>query len=291
MLSSANVLRNQFSKCQLPRSVVNCHLSQDDKGRGGFFFEANTVAKKVISLSAITMDGSTQMRARMDDEFIDELAELYQGEHEIPPPTVFWDGTAYWLGDGHHRVHGALKAELKGLEVVVINGTHQDAILHACAANDDHGLRRTAADKRKSIKTLLEDKLWRTRSDRWIADTCRSGKDLVATIRKQLSDGGNADASPKTRKTSDGREYTVPEKNGAKPKPGEEIFPFDKYFDALNTLTRLQDRLYHVHGLVRPDGATNRDAEFEGLRRSLEAYHQSFETRWFQLAKTRFPKQ
>lgn len=249
------------------------------------------MAKKIIALTAITMDGSTQMRARMDDEFIDELAELYKGEHEIPPPKVFWDGEAYWLGDGHHRVSAARKAELKGLEVVVIQGTHKDAILFACSANDDNGLRRTTADKRKAIRTLLEDKLWKTRSDRWLAQTCKVSGSLVASIRESLNAGAGTGTS--TRTGADGKEYKPKPKTekADKSKNGQPEFDHQAFFSSLNALRRSFDKLYRIHGLVSPDGSIKRDADWEAMSRILEGFVEKFESRWLELAKTPFPKQ
>lgn len=250
------------------------------------------MAKKVIQISAITMDGSTQMRARMDDDFIDDLAELYKGEAEIPPPVCFWDGTTYWPGDGHHRILGATKAELKVIEAEIIQGTRQDAVLYACSANDAHGIRRSAADKRKAVRTLLEDKLWKTRSDRWIAHTCRVGHQLVATVREQLlSSGGSSTASTEPRISSDGRTITMPEKDDDAPKVGEEVFNIPQFHNALNTLRKAPDRLYRACGKVRRDNAIDRDADWDAIAKPLEAFLAAFEKRWFELKKEQFPQQ
>lgn len=253
------------------------------------------MAKKVISLSAITTDGSTQMRARTDQEFVDELAEAYKADQtdDPPPPVVFWDGEHYWLGDGHHRVLGAIKAGRKGIEVVVEKGTQDDAILYGCSANDTHGLRRTLADKRKAVKTLLEHKTWKSRSDRWISDQCRVSHTMVGEIRKQLSSTGNSASEPAKRQGKDGRAQKAKKeaKDDGKPKAGQELFDFAAYFTHLNALRRAPDHMYRAFDKVRADGAIARDPAYEGLSRALEAFHGAFEDRWKGLADSPFPKQ
>src|SRR5450755_183395 len=50
-----------------------------------------------------------------------------------------------------------------------------------------HGLRRTNADKRRSVETLLGDEEWQKWSNREIARKCGVGNDLVDRCRLEVS--------------------------------------------------------------------------------------------------------
>lgn len=91
----------------------------------------------------------------------------------FPPVTVYFDGIDYFLGDGFHRVEAARKIERKEILAEVRKGTARDAILHGISANSTHGLRRTQADKRRAIETLLLDPEWAQWSDRKIAEAAK----------------------------------------------------------------------------------------------------------------------
>src|SRR5690606_22774478 len=59
------------------------------------------------------------------------------------------------------------------------------AVLYAVGANAQHGLRRSKADKRRAVETLLLDSEWCQWSDREIARRCSVGHTLVANVRKE----------------------------------------------------------------------------------------------------------
>jgi hypothetical protein len=67
----------------------------------------------------------------------------------------------------------------------VHEGGRRDAILFAVGANATHGLRRTNADKRRAVLTLLHDPEWRQWSDSEIAHKCRVSRPLVAEMRAE----------------------------------------------------------------------------------------------------------
>lgn len=252
--------------------------------------------KKSLSLSAIRLDKTTQPRVRMDDEYVDELTELYKGECELPDPVVFWDGETYWCADGHHRITAALKAGLKGLTFEIFNGDRTAAYVYACGANQRNGLRPTNADKRAMVNWFLNNKEWKSKGDRLIGDTCGVSHTYVKTVRAQVAATGNVSSGDaETRTGRGGRKYKVKPKRGgepsAEPQNGEEVFPHDTYFTALNTLRKLLDRMYVIHKLVNADKSVKRDPDWEGLSRTLEAFHAGFEKRWAYLHGKPFPKQ
>jgi hypothetical protein len=67
----------------------------------------------------------------------------------------------------------------------VRKGTRRDAILYAVGANEGHGLRRTPADKRKAVLTLLEDPEWSKWSNYQIAEACKVTPPFVLRLRRE----------------------------------------------------------------------------------------------------------
>lgn len=68
------------------------------------------MTSEVLRLAEIRSDGGTQSRARLELAVIAEYAECMRHGANFPPVVVYYDGQAYWLADGFHRVAGALQA-------------------------------------------------------------------------------------------------------------------------------------------------------------------------------------
>lgn len=66
-----------------------------------------------------------------------------------------------------------------------VDGTQRDAIPYSVSANSKHGLRRTNADKRKAVLTLLNDEEWSEWSDREIARRCEVSNRVVSNYREE----------------------------------------------------------------------------------------------------------
>jgi hypothetical protein len=161
-----------------------------------------------ISLSAIRFDGGTQMRAALNDDAINDYADQMQdigNWGDFPPIVVFYDGTAYWLADGFHRVRAAQRANIApDVPAKVQSGDRRGAILYAVKANANHGLRRTNADKRRAVETLLRDDEWRQWSDAEIGRRCAVDAKTVSNWRRTLTSNREIPDSV-IRKAADGR--------------------------------------------------------------------------------------
>jgi hypothetical protein len=107
----------------------------------------------------------------------------------FPPITVYHDGVDYYLADGFHRLHAAQRLGRASIQAEVKTGTLRDAILFSLGANRDHGLRRTNADKRKCVQTLLEDFEWGELSVNEMARICGVSPQLVSAVKAEM-DGG-----------------------------------------------------------------------------------------------------
>lgn len=149
---------------------------------------------QLIKLSDIRYSG-IQTRAKLDREAVDDYAERFVGSDDKmgtvwPPIEVYHDPIEspgiYWLGDGSHRLAAAAQLEHEEIVADVHKGGKWDAAEHQIKSNRDHGVRRTPADKRKSVEVALSHPTWGQWSDRQIAEFCGVGGHLVASVREQL---------------------------------------------------------------------------------------------------------
>jgi hypothetical protein len=137
----------------------------------------------MISISKIRIDGGTQARAELNQSTVSEYAEAYRDGVSMPPVAVFYDGSKFWLADGFHRYFGAKQAGLTEIYEERIQGTLRDAILYSLKANETHGLRRSNADKRKAVETLLADAEWVKWSDNAVSKACCVSRSIVESVR------------------------------------------------------------------------------------------------------------
>lgn len=158
-----------------------------------------------LKLEQIDITGGTQPRAEINTDTVRDYADDMINGDKFQPVDVYFDGVVYWLADGFHRFHAARKAELSEIEATVYQGTLREAILHSVGANAKHGLRRSNEDKRRSVKTLLEDEEWSQRSNRWIAEICGVSDRFVGNLRNDS--GANGSHLNQTRTGKDGKEY------------------------------------------------------------------------------------
>ena len=160
-----------------------------------------------LALDEIRTDGDTQTRIGNDEATVADYALAMENGEVFPPIVVFKDGATYWLADGFHRVAAARRARLTTLAAEVRRGMRRDALLYSATANTTHGLRRTHADKRRAVGTLLGDKEWGRWSDREIARRCSVSADLVAAVR--LTVENDSDTAARTFTTKHGTVATM----------------------------------------------------------------------------------
>jgi hypothetical protein len=160
-----------------------------------------------IALNQIRLDGGIQPRAELSPQVIDEYAaQMKEGATAFPPVVVYYDGQDYWLTEGFHRVHAAIRAGFKKIGAEVKQGDRRDAMLFAVGSNAFHGLRRTQADKRRVVLRLLEDEEWsRKLSDGEIARRCCVHQTFVSQLRRQLFPPTQDNLSSEKRKGRDGK--------------------------------------------------------------------------------------
>lgn len=180
----------------------------------------------MIELSKIRIDGGTQPRAELHQETVAEYAEAYKSGTDLPPVMLFYDGSEFWLADGFHRFFGAKAAGITAIAENITPGTLRDAILYSLSANSKHGLKRSNADKRKAVQTMLDDAEWSQWSSREIAKHCSVGHPLVEEMRKlSLEDLPVSDQKKRSYTTKHGTTTTMNTANIGKSKPASDNKP------------------------------------------------------------------
>lgn len=162
---------------------------------------------KTISLDAIVIEGC-QSRLATNEPTVEEYSEAWEAKAKFPPVDLFNDGgNVYWVGDGIHRVLSARRAGRTRIKAIVHAGNRDDAVLFSAGANQHHGLKRSNADKRKAVLTVLMRRPeW---SNRRIAKHVGVGNALVASVRGQLHENA-VEQEPTTRVGLDGRRRQAP---------------------------------------------------------------------------------
>ncbi len=168
---------------------------------------------KIITLATdnILASAATQVRKKLDKDTIDQYTAALQNGAQFPPMTVFAeiDSDRYILADGFHRHHAYVNAEIGKVEVEVREGGLHEALLWALGCNDEHGLRRSNADKRNAVEVALKDPEISKLEMVQIADICRVDDRTVRRIRDDM----DLDIGKRKKKNKKGK--------GQDPEPGD----------------------------------------------------------------------
>lgn len=157
-----------------------------------------------LLIETIRTDGGVQSRERISDEYVADLAEAIKGGKKLPPIEVYGNGGGeVWCADGFHRILAHVQAGKRTIRCNVHKGGQQEAAWASCAANQEHGLRRTNADKRRSVEMAL--RMRPGLSARAIAD--HVGVDEAMVRQSKVRCGIPA---PEQVTGRDGKTYRVP---------------------------------------------------------------------------------
>lgn len=180
------------------------------------------MSSKVLSIDLITASDETQGRAAIDDDHVADLVAAWLAKSDIPPLTVYFDGSEYHLSDGFHRLAAARIAKRSSVPVDLKPGSKRDAWKAALQANQGHGLRRSNADKRRLVTLALNDDELVKWSDNRVAEHIGVSQEMVRQTRAQLTTVVSSPAAktkdePKIGK--DGKSRKAPKASTKKPKP------------------------------------------------------------------------
>lgn len=135
-----------------------------------------------------------------------QLVDTLKQGKQVPACEAKRDvGGLLHLWDGDHRVEAYRQCGMR-VPVNVEPGSLEDAQLAAASANATHGLRRTNADKRRAVETVLM--LRPLMSNRQIAEHCGLSHTFVASIRE------HNEVSADVREGRDGRKRRTRSRTG-----------------------------------------------------------------------------
>jgi hypothetical protein len=174
--------------------------------------------RKELELKQIRLDGGTQVRASIKEEAVIRYATDMEGGAVFPPMRVFYDGTDYWLSDGFHRYHAALRIGIQSFLCEVDIGTPRDALFYGSTANNLHGQPMDNADKRKITMIFVEDFEWGDWSNAEIARQLHVSAPFVAKMRGESAPAVRKYITPKGNVA----EKRTPEKKDKPAKPAKE---------------------------------------------------------------------
>jgi hypothetical protein len=151
-----------------------------------------------VALDDIILDERCQPRAILNNEAVQEYADIYRdGAVKLPPlKVVDIDGSLVLL-DGFHRLAGARQADQTFVRVEVVERCDIGrALWLAASMNQGHGVRRTNADKRQAVNLALDSDIGDEQSLRTIADHVGVHHSFVAKVKEEREVSPND--TPKT---------------------------------------------------------------------------------------------
>lgn len=154
--------------------------------------KGQTTAVRTLKPSEIALDPEMQARVAIDEAVVKEYTELWKQGVDLAardPMLVAWltDRQEYVGLDMWHRHLAWVEAfDDTPREYTVEHMTHREAILRSLGVNPGHGLRRSNADKRKAVETMLRDSEWVTWSNIEIAKACAVSDVFVGKIRAAI---------------------------------------------------------------------------------------------------------
>jgi len=191
-----------------------------------------------LATDNILASAATQVRKKLDKTTIDEYTEALKNGAQMPALVVFaeTDSDRYILADGFHRHHAYVNAEIPKCKVEVHEGGLHEALLWALGCNDEHGLRRTNADKRNSVEVALKDPEISTLKVIEIADICRVNERTVRNIRDNLDLNLGKRKKGKGNKPGKGEDPSPDDERPTRPAPTQEEVNTTELREALSAI-------------------------------------------------------
>jgi uncharacterized ParB-like nuclease family protein len=230
---------------------------------------------KVLNIGALVLDQKLQSRTEINEQTIEDYADAIKMGDEFPSVLVYFDGVHYYLTDGYHRYHAHKKAGKAGITCEVVNGTFRDAVLRATSVNSRHGMRRTTADKRKAVMTLIDDFEWDTWSNAEMAAHCGVSPSFVADLRTSAGKTSDvvkyktATGKVMEKKKAPGRAAKEPELKGPANQPEPKTEEFDARDELIEHLTKENDQLTMNLALAHMGGTEEQQSEAREVMNAL----------------------
>lgn len=163
-----------------------------------------------LEVSLLRRDGETQSRASLNNEVIEEYAELMLEGAQFPPVRAYFDGSYYWLSDGFHRVAAVELLLRETIRVEAISGSLTDAKWDSYKANTLHGLRRTPGDVRLTLSRAIHHERSLNLSNRELARQLHISE---RTVRRFRDSSPAPSPTPERLAIRNGKEYKIRTEN------------------------------------------------------------------------------
>lgn len=174
-----------------------------------------------VALARLRVDLGTQQRVRVDEAAVEDYCDaMAEGWPDTMPPVIVAttdEGLA--VVDGIHRTLAAKRLAFEMVPAVMVSIGLDEAIWASCAVNTDHGLRRSAEDKRRAIRTALRHRRGATLSDRAIAAHVGVSPTIVGNVRRELEAEGTIEQVT-VRQDQRGRRMETAAIGSTAPAPG-----------------------------------------------------------------------
>lgn len=152
--------------------------------------QSSAKACRTVHLGDIRVDDAIRSRIELDSDTVEAYALALREGVVLPPVLLFDADSELLLVDGSHRLEAHRRAGFVAIVAEVRVGTRDDATWASCGANHTHGLRRSNADKQRSITRALLHPRGMRLSDRQIARHCGVHHESVSRIRTELERDG-----------------------------------------------------------------------------------------------------
>jgi len=169
--------------------------------------QSDTLQVLIVPIASIRKDGQTQHRDAIDPKTVAKYTDLMRDGVVFPPVRVWWDGTAYWLADGFHRIAATERAGHAEIIAEIRSGSVGDAQWDSFSANACHGRRWSGAESERVIQLALAHPNAGRLSNVELARHLHVSEKTVRRWRKTLS---SAHAEDKIRLVTRGQaKYTL----------------------------------------------------------------------------------
>lgn len=143
---------------------------------------------EMIDLNAIQIRPEFQARSVELDE--DTLARYRESVETLPPLEVWPDpeSGAVYLVSGRHRLAARRAEGCTQTDVIILEGSYEDAFVRSRTANAAHGLPYRPEDWRRAMRDVVKARCARTNA--WIAREIGCSPTTVARVRLELERAG-----------------------------------------------------------------------------------------------------
>ena len=179
------------------------------------------INEQMVAIDKIAAPLDLMMRVKLDRDTVAAYAEAMQQGSTFPPLDCAMVNEELFLTDGFHRYKAYLRRHVAEVKVRIREAeSYDDAVLWAVQANAHQGLKRSNADKQKSVEALLATDKYRDMPAEDVSTAAGVHQTTVLRHRAKLAKI-NCNAvykSPKTRVDKAGRKRPTTYKKRKKQK-------------------------------------------------------------------------